>query len=493
MDSLASMLTAPSSTPSPCEAVSAPSVKGSADRSENFSSVLTTKKLEAVKKNMESETDDEMVSMMVASMLGSKQQMAEAVEAMKAEDADLAQDVINALFPVEQKGDQASETSAQTIPALTVPVTTLQPIEMALPAGNKTAELSPLADLMNSRTSSAMDPSMKMMQAALPPIDNMAGQLPPLEQPSGDALSRFTRMLAEAVQKEAAGASGNTGRAVADAAVSQPAVPSIIRSVEYRAPEMRDISSALLQKIDEAVSRVAALKGRNDVRELRHSSQTASQAAALQGDTADEPVGVLLNWNSQASADEQPASAGDDLPASQRIVGKSLDVEADMVETLFRPFQENLARDLSGAVKDHKALSVEPSLRVQISDLVRQVSGAVEAARGDELITVKLDPPTLGEVSVRVVVENSRMNVQFSVSDRSVKDLIEDNLNSLAQQCAQKGIALGGFSVECRQERNSQDFTPSKSKKKSDEEINEIDGFKSVMPDQMNNLVNVRV
>ncbi|MHC9541048.1 MAG: flagellar hook-length control protein FliK [Vulcanimicrobiota bacterium] len=509
-------ISAPSapSAPSACDGITSSAVKRGTDKSDEFSSVLS-KKLESVKKEAESDTDDEILSMLTASVLGASQQKTENVEPPEVEAANLTQDAVEAMRSAGQDGAQLPAFPMEFIPAAPLTMSALQPSSAAPltmstlqpssaapltmstlqpssadPTKSPMTESVPLPDVLNSKASSSMTPAVNDSQIILQALDDMARELLSSEPGTKEADNRFNQMMAEALQKEAAVSSD----APAATAKSSPVLPSIVKAIEYKPQEGRELSSSLLQKLDEAVSRMAVVNGRGDIRESHQARPAASAlsvtvAPAAAGDSAES---LLLAESVSASGGEQLSAEGNELLSTHRLNGESIAGDREIGESLFRPLHENMTRELTGNIKENRALQ-EPNLRVQISDLIRQVSGAMESSKPGELINVKLDPPTLGEVSVRVVVENSRMNVQFSVSDRSVKSLIEENLDTLVQQCADKGIALGGFSVECRQGRNFQDYTPSKNTKGFDDEVEEMESFKSVLPEYMSNRVNVRV
>jgi len=499
MESLSPALGLPVSAPSACEGGISSPARTAAGKSDEFSSVLK-KKLESVKKEAESDKDNEILSMLTASVPGPPQQTSETVEPPKVEAADLTQDAVEAMLSAGQDGAQLPAFPMEFIPAAPLTMSALQP-SSADPAKSLMTESVPLPDLLNTGASSSMTHAVNDSPMKLQALDDMARELLSSQSGTKEADNRFNQMLAEALQKEAAVSSEAAavpseaaGIPAAAAAKSSPVLPSIVKAIEYKSLEGRELSSSLLQKLDEAVSRMAVVNGRGDIRESQQARPAAPALSvtvvpAAAGDSAES---LLLAESISASGGKQLSAEGNELLSTHRLNVESIAGDREIGESLFRPLHENLTRELTGNIKENRALQ-EPNLRVQISDLIRQVSGAMESSRPGELINVKLDPPTLGEVSVRVVVENSRMNVQFSVSDRSVKSLIEENLNTLVQQCADKGIALGGFSVECRQGRNFQDYTPSKHTKGSDDEVEEMDDFKSVLPEYMSNRVNVRV
>ena len=80
MESLSPALGLPVSAPSACEGSISSPVKKTAGKSDEFSSVLK-KKLESVKKEAESDTDSEILSMLTASVPGPSQQTSETVGA----------------------------------------------------------------------------------------------------------------------------------------------------------------------------------------------------------------------------------------------------------------------------------------------------------------------------------------------------------------------------------------------------------------------------
>lgn len=498
MESLVTAPVLPAPAPSDQSArngLTSPAVKRGTDKSDEFSSVLS-KKLESVRKEAESDYESEMLSMLTASALGPLQQKTENVEPPEVEGINLTHDAVETMLSSGQDGAQAPAFPAEFPPAIPLTLSALQP-SSAESTMISLAESVP--DPLNAGASSSMAPAVNDSPMRLQALDDMARELLSSGTGAREADHRFNMILAEALQKEAAVSSETAGIpaagvSAAAAAKSSSVLPSIVKAIEYRPQQGVEISSLLLQKLDEAVSRLSVIKSNNNITESRQprSEGPAVSGASVSASAGDAAESLLLAEHAGVFRVEQQSAEGEEFLSTQTLNSEAISGEGETGETVLRPLHENLTRELTGNIRENRALQ-EPNLRVQISDLIRQVSGAADSSRPEELVNVKLDPPTLGEVSVRVAIENSRMNVQFSVSDRSVKSLIEDNLHSLVQQCADKGIALGGFSVECRQGRNSQDYTPSNNTKGSDDEPEEMESFKSVLPEHISTLVNVRV
>lgn len=96
-------------------------------------------------------------------------------------------------------------------------------------------------------------------------------------------------------------------------------------------------------------------------------------------------------------------------------------------------------KDFADAVKD--------KVMVMINQKIQQVE-------------IQLDPPEMGNIHVRVNLQNEQAAVQFVVQNQQAKDALEQNMGKLRDMLAESGVDVGDASIEQRQaqEQNSNGF-----------------------------------
>jgi len=68
-------------------------------------------------------------------------------------------------------------------------------------------------------------------------------------------------------------------------------------------------------------------------------------------------------------------------------------------------------------------------------------------------VDIRLDPPELGHMQVRLNLHNDQANVQFVVQNQQAKEALDQNLNKLKEMLSQQGVNVGDANVG---QRNSQ-------------------------------------
>jgi flagellar hook-length control protein FliK len=87
-------------------------------------------------------------------------------------------------------------------------------------------------------------------------------------------------------------------------------------------------------------------------------------------------------------------------------------------------------KDFANAVKD--------KVMVMINQKIQQVE-------------IKLDPPEMGNIHVRVNLQNEQAAVQFVVQNQQAKEALEQNMGKLRDMLAESGVDVGEASIEQRQ------------------------------------------
>ncbi len=80
---------------------------------------------------------------------------------------------------------------------------------------------------------------------------------------------------------------------------------------------------------------------------------------------------------------------------------------------------------------------------------------------------IRLDPPELGNVHVRVNLQNEQAVVNFIVQNQQAKEAFEENLGKLKEMLAEHGVDVGDASVEQQAQQSSDDENGSSSNGKN--------------------------
>jgi len=93
-------------------------------------------------------------------------------------------------------------------------------------------------------------------------------------------------------------------------------------------------------------------------------------------------------------------------------------------------------KDFANALKD--------KVMVMINQKIQQVD-------------IQLDPPEMGNIHVRVNLQNEQAAVQFIVQNQQAKDALEQNIGKLRDMLAENGVDVGDANIEQRQAKEQND------------------------------------
>jgi flagellar hook-length control protein FliK len=62
-------------------------------------------------------------------------------------------------------------------------------------------------------------------------------------------------------------------------------------------------------------------------------------------------------------------------------------------------------------------------------------------------VTMRLNPESLGRVSINLGLENGVLHARFTVESEEAKSALQNNMNHLCDRLLAEGIALGSFDV----------------------------------------------
>ncbi len=156
--------------------------------------------------------------------------------------------------------------------------------------------------------------------------------------------------------------------------------------------------------------------------------------------TAERPFAPMGDTLTPESTDGQPPPLAIPAPAEQAVVESPLPSSATTVfSAQSRPVEPSPA--------DSPRVNPTASpVAAQLQDAFVIQARVIERG-GRHEFQLRLDPPELGEVKVRVLAMGDKIEARLVVSDDAVRKLIESQLPDLRQRLEQAGVSVPKFDV----------------------------------------------
>lgn len=142
----------------------------------------------------------------------------------------------------------------------------------------------------------------------------------------------------------------------------------------------------------------------------------------------------------------QPAESH--LDSDDRFVKPS---EVKTVKPGEEPFTASLMRDKGlASVEPREGYRDPQKLSANVAEL-RTLSSYIAREAKERLprsVRIRLDPPELGELTVKLTARGNQVAVKFIAASEQAKTLLNDSLVDLCRSLAEKGFLLEGFSAE---------------------------------------------
>lgn len=172
-----------------------------------------------------------------------------------------------------------------------------------------------------------------------------------------------------------------------------------------------------------------AMKFEQSVLERLQKDLTAQMPQSLQGDSAGD-----------AATDSGQQS---DLTKSDQLAGGNELHQA--VGQSHGEFKAQLGQTMSSNGAE-KTPQLEDNREANIRDIMNQAQYLVKKGGGE--VTVKMSPEGMGEVQLKVILENGKLNIQMQTQDRDVKKLVEESLSELKSGLAAHRLSLEHVKID---------------------------------------------
>ncbi|MCC2522672.1 flagellar hook-length control protein FliK [Vibrio coralliilyticus] len=237
------------------------------------------------------------------------------------------------------------------------------------------------------------------------------------------------------------------------------AIPWAVSSTETGAEE--------LQTQSDAKPKAQQAHLAQSVQQALHSSSAATMSAAQNNLQASQQASAMPLPNELAASQLQQAVAN---PAvSEQAMLKAV-MGAKAAGTLGKlaaaegkqgqGHEAGFAQQLSQAA-GQQGLTVQNQLRAEQAaaqapmQLNREIAGEQVAERVQMMmsknlknIDIRLDPPELGRLQIRMNMTGDAATVHFTVANQQARDVIEQSMPRLREMLAQQGVQLGDSSVQ---------------------------------------------
>ncbi|HAS6030954.1 flagellar hook-length control protein FliK [Vibrio vulnificus] len=108
------------------------------------------------------------------------------------------------------------------------------------------------------------------------------------------------------------------------------------------------------------------------------------------------------------------------------------------------------AQTVTGQTRAESVAAQQPSMPLTRELANEQVAEKVQMMMSKNLkqLDIRLDPPELGRMQIRMTMNNDIANVHFTVTNPQARDIIEQTLPRLREMLAQQGMQLADSSVQ---------------------------------------------
>ncbi|ELK8586775.1 flagellar hook-length control protein FliK [Vibrio vulnificus] len=108
------------------------------------------------------------------------------------------------------------------------------------------------------------------------------------------------------------------------------------------------------------------------------------------------------------------------------------------------------AQTVTGQTRAENVAAQQPSMPLTRELANEQVAEKVQMMMSKNLkqLDIRLDPPELGRMQIRMTMNNDIANVHFTVTNPQARDIIEQTLPRLREMLAQQGMQLADSSVQ---------------------------------------------
>jgi len=194
----------------------------------------------------------------------------------------------------------------------------------------------------------------------------------------------------------------------------------------------------------------------------------AEQKASI-NEAADESVSNDINVDVEKLAKAQSEKQA---PLAEKITSsfnQTLDAHAakpvanagELAARQEQSFENSINSLTTSTVQAQKAVTAlnTETIAIYRKDFANAVKDKVMVMINQKIqqVDIQLDPPEMGNIHVRVNLQNEQAAVQFIVQNQQAKEALEQNMGKLRDMLAESGVDVGGANIEQREAKEQND------------------------------------
>lgn len=181
---------------------------------------------------------------------------------------------------------------------------------------------------------------------------------------------------------------------------------------------------------------------------------TADSSLAKSADNTAEEVNLAKTASEKSTvvAERTASMMNQTLDAN---ASRSTLTAAELSMQQEQSFENSISKLSSNAVQTQKSITAlnTETIAIYRKDFANAVKDKVMVMINQKIqqVEIQLDPPEMGNVHVRVNLQNEQAAVQFIVQNQQAKDALEQNMTKLRDMLAENGVDVGDANIEQRQ------------------------------------------
>ncbi|MDA0127461.1 flagellar hook-length control protein FliK [Vibrio sp. MarTm2] len=223
--------------------------------------------------------------------------------------------------------------------------------------------------------------------------------------------------------------------------------------LKHKQPQVQQ--AAVAQSVHQALSQSQATQMANAAQLNAASTMPAASAEALAGQlqtVVNSPVNVaaspVVTEQAMLKAAMGAKATGTMLNNGKGAPGEQGGTESGFSQQLAQAAGVQQANSPTGQLRADQTAQVPLQLNREIAS--DQVAERVQMMMSKNLknIDIRLDPPELGRMQIRMNMNGDGATVHFTVANQQARDALEQSMPRLREMLAQQGVQLGDTSVQ---------------------------------------------
>lgn len=239
------------------------------------------------------------------------------------------------------------------------------------------------------------------------------------------------------------------------------------------------------QDVDQVTNNKALQNSASDIEAAQTHLVNQSTATVVKTSVTDTELDVNQKKTINEDVDKL-TSAMLDAQKSSKTESDKLTLQVDKVASVFNPTLVDQAKPITSAVelaaqqeqsfestvnqlttntvstqKSFATMQTE-TIAIYRKDFADAVKDKVMVMINQKIqqVEIQLDPPEMGNIHVRVNLQNEQAAVQFVVQNQQAREALEQNMGKLRDMLAQSGVDVGEANIEQREakEQNGNGF-----------------------------------